>query len=207
MQGQPCRVSRLSLNMLILLWSGAVGGGYFVLENYALAPGQSGEAPSQWPADSQLHRTSGQLTLVMFAHPHCPCTRASIDEFAHVMAQCGDRLTAYVLFYKPSTATPGWERTELWRAAEAIPGVRVTTDLDQLEAKMFGAETSGDVLLYDAAGRLLFHGGITAARGHSGDNLGHRAILALALTRKASLNRTAVFGCPLSEKREVWNRE
>ena len=36
----------------------------------------------------------------------------------------------------------------------------------------FGAETSGQTLLYDRDGRLLFSGGTTGSRGHDGDNAG-----------------------------------
>ena len=57
-----------------------------------------------------------------------------------------------------------WARTGLWDQAEAIPGVRIWTDVGAVEARRFGAATSGLVLVYDASGRLVFQGGITPAR-------------------------------------------
>lgn len=67
------------------------------------------------------------------------------------------------------------------------------------EANRFHAATSGQTLLYDAAGRLLFSGGITGSRGHSGDNAGQTAIVSLVNSGAAELTETSVFGCPLFE--------
>ena len=52
-------------------------------------------------------------------------------------------------------------------------------DDDGAEARRFGAETSGQTLLYDEHGALLFSGGITGARGHAGDNAGRASLVAL----------------------------
>jgi hypothetical protein len=207
MQSQRWHPGRPLLTLLMLLWSGVVGAGYFALSKYASAPGRAGESPGQWPEASSLARSGRGFTLLMFAHPKCPCTRASIGELARILAECQDRLQAYVLFYKPRATGPEWERTDLWHAAEMIPGVRAVADVDLREARRFGAETSGDVLVYDAAGQLRFHGGITAARGHSGDSLGHSAIVTLARTGQSDLEGTPVLGCLLSEQTEGPNRE
>ena len=70
-------------------------------------------------------------------------------------------------------------------------------DDDGAEARRFGVETSGQTLLYDARGALIFSGGITGSRGHAGENAGAAALAAL-LTRGAAAQRGAdVFGCPL----------
>ncbi len=69
------------------------------------------------------------------------------------------------------------------------------------EAKLFGAKTSGDVLLFGANGKLIFAGGITASRGHEGDNPGADAMLkALGESRRNKVTTTTatpVFGCSL----------
>jgi len=73
----------------------------------------------------------------------------------------------------------------------------VSVDVDGVEARRFGVATSGSTLLYDAAGNLLFLGGITGARGHSGDNAGMSAVLAGIRTGCADPDQTPVFGCSL----------
>jgi glyoxylase-like metal-dependent hydrolase (beta-lactamase superfamily II) len=102
-----------------------------------------------------------------------------------------------VLFYRPRQFPAGWERTDLWRSAAAIPGVTVLVDPDGLEAERFGAKTSGHVLVYDSAGRLLFSGGITGSRGHEGDNDGSDSVLRLLTHGPPPRRHTLVFGCPI----------
>jgi hypothetical protein len=133
----------------------------------------------------------------MLAHPHCPCTRASIGELALLMAHSQGRVTAYVLFLKPAGFSDDWEKTDLWHSAASIPGVKVMIDDGGAEARRFHAATSGQTMLYDAEGRLLFSGGITGSRGHAGDNAGRSAIVSLLNTGAAERAETFVFGCRL----------
>jgi hypothetical protein len=179
------------------LWLGAVGVGLRTLWDYELSPGVPGNPPVRWPAESQLQRVPGRATLILLAHPHCPCTRASIGELALLMARLHGQVTAYVLFARPQGVAAGWEQTALWDRAAAIPGVQVWRDDANLEARCFQAATSGQTVLYDAQGRLLFSGGITASRGHSGDNAGRSAIVALLTQGVADRSQTFVFGCSL----------
>ena len=65
------------------------------------------------------------------------------------------------------------------------------------EARRFGVSTSGQTLLYDNAGALLFAGGITGARAHQGDNDGRRSIVALLNRETPARTATNVFGCSL----------
>jgi hypothetical protein len=168
-----------------------------VLWRYKNTPGTLALASVDWPAEVRLARSTGRPTLVMLAHPHCPCTRATMSELARLMTDGGGRVDAHVLFLKPSEMADGWERTDIWRRAESIPGVRVASDIDGREAARFGATVSGQVLLYDPAGRLLFRGGITGARGHEGDNTGRRQLATLIRTGTAASRESRVFGCSL----------
>jgi hypothetical protein len=102
-----------------------------------------------------------------------------------------------VLFAKPPNLPRDWEQTDLWETAAAIPGVKVMRDDDGLEARRFHAATSGQTMLYDKKGNLLFSGGITGGRGHEGDNAGRSAIVSLLTTGKADDWETPVFGCAL----------
>ncbi len=174
-----------------------IGVGLGLLWDYENAPGPNAAPPSRWPADSRLHLATDRATLIMLAHPHCPCTRASIGELARLMAQAQGRVTAYVLLLKPAGSSDDWEKTDLWQSAAIIPGVNVIVDDDGVEARCFRAATSGQTVLYDAEGRLLFSGGITGSRGHSGDNAGRSAIVSLLNKGEAERAETFVFGCPL----------
>ena len=120
-----------------------------------------------------------------------------MSELALLMAACKGHLQAYVLFYAPKGAADSWTKTDLWANAARIPGVVVQADADGEEARRFHATTSGQTILYDEKGQLRFSGGITAGRGHSGDNAGRTAIVALVLTGKSEQQQTHVYGCSL----------
>lgn len=182
-------------------WALITGTGLGVLWNYANDPGPTAVPPRHWPSASRIQPASDRATLVMLSHPQCPCTRASIGELARLMAQTQGRVTAYVLFLKPAGSTDDWEKTDLWQSAASIPGVNVVIDDDGAEARRFHAVTSGQTALYDVDGRLLFSGGITASRGHSGDNAGRSAIVSLLNAGDAERRETSVFGCPLYDGR------
>jgi hypothetical protein len=167
------------------------------LWKYAGTPGKTVPIAAQWPADTHLPRVPGHYTLVMAAHPQCPCTRASLSELARIMARSSVPVTTYVCLYKPRDAAANWAKTDLYDRAAAIPGVMVITDEDATEARRFHATISGQTLLYDPAGHLLFSGGITAARGHEGDNAGQEALIALLTHQQARQQHTPVFGCSL----------
>jgi hypothetical protein len=181
----------------ITLWLLVVGVGLSVLWGYENTPGVAAEPPPMWPAESQIQRAPDSVTLVMLIHPHCPCTRASLGELASVMAHCQGRLKAYVLFLKPTGLSDDWEKTDLWQSAANIPGVYAVVDEGGAEASRFHAATSGQTILYAADGHLLFSGGITASRGHSGDNAGRSAVVSLVNEGAAERADTFVFGCPL----------
>ena len=183
--------------LLGLGWAGtAVWGGYALLK-YESSPGKVGEVTSTWPADSKVHLADDRPTLIMAAHPQCPCTRASMEELAQLMAHVQGKVQAYVLFYSPRDSGADWEKTDLRRTAAQIPGVTVLSDVDGAEAQRLGAETSGHTFLFDSSGRLLFNGGITASRGHSGDNAGESAIVSLINDHVGKRSQTFVFGCSL----------
>lgn len=179
------------------LWLLTVGSGMAMLWAYATAAGVPAAPPPAWPQDSRVRPSAERATLIVLAHPQCPCTRASIEELDRLMARAGDRLTAHVLFVTPVGAADGWEATDLWSSAAAIPGVSVLRDADGAEASRFHAATSGQVILYDAKGRLRFSGGITGARGHAGDNPGLSAIAELLEGDSSAAAETPVFGCSL----------
>jgi hypothetical protein len=102
-----------------------------------------------------------------------------------------------VLVLKPQEFPKGWEQTDVWRNAASIPGVTVIADVDGAEAARLGVRTSGQTLVYDAAGKLVFSGGITALRGEVGDSPGSRSVGAVLAGRQPVQETTPVFGCPI----------
>ncbi|HXC34531.1 MAG TPA: hypothetical protein VNV43_01570 [Candidatus Acidoferrales bacterium] len=188
---------RLIRACLYALWLSAIGTGIVMVLDYENASGSAASAPKQWLSGTSIPLDNTRDTLIMFAHPRCPCTRASLDELNRLLAQSNGRIAAHVLFFRPSGYPAGWTHTALWQSAAAIPSVAVQDDTNDALARKFGAETSGYVLLYNPSGKLLFRGGITGSRGHAGDNVGESAIISLAMGKPAGVTHTPVYGCSL----------
>jgi hypothetical protein len=180
-----------------LAWSVGVVAGVVSLGRFGAEPGVLGAAPRQWPSDCEVELDPAVPTLVVFAHPHCPCTAATLRECERILGKCAGRIAPRVVFFADPELGRGWERTASWERAERMPGVRVSSDPGGGLARRFGAATSGSTVLYAPDGRLLFHGGITGARGHEGDNAGAGAIVDLVCGGVAALPSTAVYGCSL----------
>jgi hypothetical protein len=185
--------------VVLLGWGAAVGIGEWRMADFASRPGAVVEAATRWPDDSSLAALDAAPVVLLFAHPMCPCTRATLAELERVLAHSNGsaRADVRIVFVWDDAAAPDWNARGSWDAARAIPGTSVTTDLGGLEARRFGATTSGEVLVYGGDRALRFRGGITAARGHQGDNVGADAVRALLAGATSETAETPVFGCPL----------
>jgi hypothetical protein len=178
-------------------WGLAVAGGFLAFHAYEATPGPSGHAVPHWPGGSRLALAGDRPTLVMAAHPRCPCTRASAAELARVLARCEGRVAVYVLIFTPRHADPTWGRSGCSPSFASLPGVHLIDDPGGDESSRFGAQTSGQVALYAPDGRLLFRGGLTRARGQEGDNYGREAIISRLGGNSGPSPESPVFGCPI----------
>lgn len=189
------------------LWLAAVLLALGGLANWDRAAGVAAHPPAAWRSQPTLALDPARPTLVMLLHPQCSCSRASVSELNHLAALCPNRAKMVVLFLRPAGYPATWTRTGLWRQAAAIPGVTVSADDDGEAARRFGAATSGETLLYAPDGHLLFHGGLTGARGHEGDNAGLSAVASLLNGQRNVRASAPVYGCPLVGCSQTVKRE
>lgn len=154
-----------------------------------------------WPHESQIERDI-HPTLVMFVHPFCPCSLASIGELERLMPFIHDKVNVNVVFISlknlEGVSADEWKQTQLWKKTNKIPGVNILRDNNELEAKLFGAETSGHTVFYDQKGNLVFSGGLTPARGHMGDSIGRSTIIGwMENSKQTDRVDSSIFGCEL----------
>lgn len=190
----------IRINYFLVGWLLIVSGGVAALAKHSVTAGGADAPPMEWPSQTNLSLSPQGYTLIMLAHPRCPCTRASLKELAKIIAGSDGRVHATVLFYSPRKIDENWLESDVWKAASEIPYVTSLVDSEGTVARQFGATTSGHTLLYNSSGRLLFAGGITGARGHEGGNAGEDAIVQLTgepSEDKEDLVRTPTFGCHL----------
>jgi hypothetical protein len=170
------------------VWAGLVAGGIHAMYQHETASGARLEAPAQWPAATSLVRGTPRFSIIMFVHPECPCTRASLIELEALTTRAHDYAITIVF-----SAPDG----EMWSRASRIAGAKLVADADGREARRFGAATSGHVVVYERD-VLRFAGGITGSRGHAGFNGGRRAVEQI-LAGDAGETTRPVFGCAFTE--------
>jgi hypothetical protein len=191
----PLRVRRYD----VFAWVLSMAVGFGALVTYQMRAAPPAVLPAEWPHGVDLAFDARRSNLIMFAHPRCPCSDASLEELKVILTRGGKELAATICFFQPPDVPPDWTDTRLIRAARAIPGLHVVLDRDGAITAKFGAVTSGQVVLFDPQGRRLFAGGITAARGHAGENQGRAWILALAKGEVCAPGPTPVYGCALQD--------
>lgn len=165
---------------------------------YKRTAGPVGFVPSHWPAVTALSHELNRPQLVLFLHPRCACSRASLAELSQLVRVTQGRVAIAIVFGLPSGSPGSWSQGELWDTARAIRGARVISDPDCRESVRFGALTSGYVTLYDMSGVLMFAGGMTPARGHQGNNPGLDRLRAVIQGHEPRRRSSPVFGCALA---------
>lgn len=185
-----------------VIWCFAIGAGTAALLRFEFTAGDQARAPGQWPEESLLPRSSGRRTLLLFVHPHCVCTRASLNELQVILSQAPDALHAQVIFVQLPGFTDAEVQDGSWDQAGRISGLTRRVDINGAEARRFQAQVSGYTVIYDAQGRLEFDGGITGSRGQTGANAGRNSVMRLLQTGTAEVRRTKVFGCYLLDHDE-----
>lgn len=172
------------------LWLAAILAAGYVWERYDATPG-----PAEVPvAAAPIAKPSG-WRLTVYVHPRCPCSRATIQQTIALAGEC-PHLSVRVVFVRPPNTPAGWERGELWEQAERLLGATVTCDVDGVEARSVGAETSGAAVLTDPTGQAVFLGGLTSSRGRDGEGAGRRVVRGW-VRGEAAVASSPVYGCPL----------
>lgn len=180
-----------------------VGTGLVVVSGFETSDEADLRQCTDWPREAPLSLDRSRTTLLMFAHPRCPCTRASLEELKAVLARFPAKVSAQIYFLSPSRKPGEWTLTDSWREATKIPGLTIRYDTDGYLAGLFRAENSGEVLLYSPHGKLLFRGGITRGRAETGMNSSEAALVSAIEGASAALVPTPVYGCALGLRCET----
>jgi hypothetical protein len=165
---------------------------------HAFRPSETGDSPRQWPARSALKREAGRGHVVLFAHPGCPCTLATLTNLAELSERLPDRFEVSIVFVTCGLNQDFVARAPVVKAAEQMRTARVWDD-DGREAHAFGARVSGEVFAFNEFGEAVFHGGVTAARGHVGGSDGLRQLERTLMDSSRGVIEAPVFGCRLPQ--------
>lgn len=181
--------------LALAAWGCALALGFHYALVYQATPGAIVEARASWPIELPVPLDPERPTLVLTLHPHCPCSRSTVEELDRLLAHTDSPPRTHVFFYSDPALGPHWHETDLWRRTSAIPGVQVHMDERGRHAASLGANVSGTAFLYSTEGVLLFEGGITAGRGHEGPNDGTSAIASILGSELPATRSTPAYGC------------
>ena len=159
-------------------------------------PAATGSIPDRWPQSNLAVSTDG-YRIIVFAHPFCPCTQATLDQLDESLTRLPANTSVHVVFSTAGLPPEQIDRSRSLRFARQIKGVAVHRDDTGEETQKFGATISGEVVAFDPSGRRVFHGGITAGRGHRGASTGQDQMESLILGRCRTPCSAPVFGCSL----------
>ncbi len=188
---------RISVGISVAAWLLCIGCGGYILLAYSARPTAMSSVPQSIPVDTKLEIKRGTQSLLVFLHPHCPCSKSTVEQLRRILSVTDSRVDCHVLFVNPVGTPSKWEEGCLFDEVITIPGISVYIDDDGCEATRFSAAASGEVLLYDKCQHLVFHGGITPSRGQVGENVGSKAIVELLRANNIPGRECPVFGCPL----------
>ena len=106
---------------LVLTWALAVGVGGTTLLRYTNTSGRLATPPPQWPYGDRIRTEPSHATLVVFAHPQCPCSRATLEELSQILARYRGSLNAYVDIYAPRSEGRGWAHAQFMERRGSHP--------------------------------------------------------------------------------------
>lgn len=181
----------------------AVAFSYLTLHEFSTADNAPQAMVTHWPSESRIERGAGRPTLLLFLHPKCPCSRATLRELERVFANVPDNNESdnatelFVVATVPADGADEWRDTVTVNAAERLPNASLFIDRSGVEAARFGATVSGQLMLFDADGQREFAGGVTPSRGHEGANPGADGLTALLRNETEERYDFPAFGCRL----------
>jgi hypothetical protein len=178
-----------------VLWLGLILSWSSFLTGHQFRPGDASTFKQDWPQASRLHPSPDTLTVVLFAHPECPCLSATLTETERLQTLLREPFRLFVVFEDD----PAFDlfRSRHFRRVSDWKNAMVVHDADNHEIALFGVQTSGQVLIFDKDRRLLFSGGITESRAHEGDNINLERAVAAGRSHASKVALTPVYGCSL----------
>jgi len=188
---------RTLFTSLAVGWAALIGLGVWAMARYETTPGPVGPVPVVWPRETSLVLTKDAATILVFIHPRCSCSEATLTELERLLNWGHGRVRALAIFAMPDNPGPAWANSSIVQRASEIPNMTIIQDRGGLEAHRFGALTSGFTEVFASTGALQFSGGITPARGQTGDSKGAQAIRDAIIQGTPRSRRTRVFGCQL----------
>lgn len=187
-------------------WIGISLFGWCTLFRHTFRPSITAEIAARSLCAQGLAQPSEAFQIVIFAHPFCPCTQATLDKLDESLTRFPAKTSIRVIFVIEGLERSSVEESSSIAFARRLPKVEVQFD-DTGEAVLhWGARVSGEVFAFNRSGHCVFHGGLTSGRGHKGDSLGQKELERRAAGGCDEQYAGPVFGCALPSRTLLTDR-
>lgn len=187
----------LCMPALAAIWLAAGMLGWGALLQHTFQPAPTADVPPHWPTGAVSAPSSANFRIVVFAHPCCPCTHATLHKLDESLTRLPGDTSIRVVFVTSGLNPADISGSPGVAFARRLPGVELQFDQTGEISRRFHATVSGEVFAFDRTGRLMFHGGLTAGRGHLGDSVGQQQLESLLRGAARKPFKAPVFGCSL----------
>lgn len=184
-------------------WCVLLADGWARLYSYTYRPEATERAASDWPGGVSLGPSATGFRIVVFVHPLCPCTQATLQELDETLVRIPNDVSVVAVPVTCGLSPTDMASSRIIARLQRIPRVTIHPDPDGELRRRFGARVSGEVFAF-AGDRCVYHGGLTPGRGHQGDFAGQRRLEGLAAATGRLRGRPTeacceapVFGCRL----------
>jgi hypothetical protein len=184
------RKRHLGVAVMAACWIICTGFFYGQMVSFKTTPGLSAAHPPEfWATESD------KPTLIVFLHPKCTCSRASLAQVAKLQSRVPDGFHTILVLWQSPNGNSDWAKLPQPDSGQLLH-YQLVLDNGGLMARRFDAHTSGQAFVYDSRGRLRFSGGLTSSRGDSENGPAFSTLLRV-ITNPGSSKPMPVFGCSL----------
>lgn len=197
-------VSKCLIPVLTVVWSAGLLAGSVWLIDHSSKPGEVELNIKSWPTETHLAQHSGKPQVLVFVHPMCSCSEVTLAEMSSLFQRLNTPCEISLVISTTDHTSIPENRVHGFETWCQQVGAHLVWDFGRSEARRFGVTTSGHVFLFSSDGNLQFQGGVTAGRGHHGENPGLSSLVELLTNtqpRKSSRDCFQTYGCPLFEDR------
>lgn len=193
---------RWAFSALLVSWVVAICVVWWSMTAYSFQIDGEPTPIAAWPSDAAVSLAADRPTVLLFLHPRCPCSAASLTELESALAAIPSdrRPQVQVIAAVPTKHDSKWTESPTVVRSQELPNSSLLIDVGGFESHKFGAASSGHVMAFAPTGELRYSGGVTLSRGHAGDNVGRMSLirtLADGTTDDSVVEEFPVFGCRL----------
>lgn len=194
---------KIIISVIISIWVGSIIWSTKAMLIFQFTPGKMGKVFNDFPQKSKLVLDQTLPTLILFLHPKCTCSKASVEEIKIIKSSIKKEFKLIAVVQTASLKLTD-ELEKLKEELSTLPHSTIVNDSYSFETNLFSVKTSGQIYIYSSFGELIYTGGSTSSRGTSSPSELRRTIASILETNKKphQLITKSIYGCEMDNKND-----